>query len=104
MGRGFTVAKMTEGDEFQPRQTCSSAGQPAETIDGRTSVTTGTRAALGPWVFSLGSMTSMAGVAKVLGVLVMAVVPGGLLFLAAFVLARALAEAVRREEGPTGRR
>ncbi len=46
----------------------------------------------------------MAGVAKVLGVLVMAVVPGGLLFLAAFVLARAVAEAVRREEGPAGRR
>ena len=46
----------------------------------------------------------MAGVMKVLGVLVMAVVPGGLLFLAAFVLARAVAEAVRREEGSTGRR
>jgi hypothetical protein len=46
----------------------------------------------------------MAGVAKVLGLLVMAVVPGGLLFLAAFVLARAVADGMRREEGPTGRR
>ena len=46
----------------------------------------------------------MAGVAKMIGLLVMAILPGGLLFLAAFVLARAVAQGVRREEGSTGRR
>jgi hypothetical protein len=49
-------------------------------------------------------MTSMTGVAKVLGLLAMAVVPGGLLFLAAFVLARAVAERVRLEQGTAGHR
>lgn len=46
----------------------------------------------------------MAGVARVLGLLFMAILPGGLLFLAAFILARAVAEGVRREEGTRSRR
>ncbi len=46
----------------------------------------------------------MAGVAKVMGLFVMAVIPGGLLFFAAYVLGRMLAEGVRREEGTRGRR
>ncbi|MBL8957102.1 MAG: hypothetical protein JNK82_40390 [Myxococcaceae bacterium] len=47
---------------------------------------------------------AMAAVAKVLGLLVMAVLPGGLLLLAAFVLARMVAQGMSREEGTTGRR
>ncbi|MBK7865169.1 MAG: hypothetical protein IPJ65_42545 [Archangiaceae bacterium] len=42
--------------------------------------------------------------AKVLGLVVMAVIPGGLLFLAAFVLAKAVSEQMRREEGSRGHR
>ena len=104
MGLGFTVAKMTESADFQPRQARSTEGQATDSTGGHTAVTPGMRTAIAPGVVKTGSMTSMAAVAKILGVMVMAVVPGGLLFLAAFVLARAVADAVRREEGSTGRR
>ena len=96
MAPGFTVAKMTEGLEIQPRQTCSNPGQAGVSIEALAPVTTGTRAAT--------AFADMAAVARVLGLLVMAVIPGGLLFLAAFVLGRAVAEGVRRGEGTTGRR
>jgi hypothetical protein len=46
----------------------------------------------------------MAALMKVLGLVVMAVVPGGLLVLAAFVLGRALAAGVKVEQGTAGRR
>ena len=98
------MAKMTEGVENQPRQGCSNAFQTGVSTEGSVGVTQGTHTAVAPSVFLLGSMTSMAGVAKVLGLMVMAVLPGGLLFLAAYVLGREVALAVRREEGTTGRR
>lgn len=46
----------------------------------------------------------MVAVLRVLGLMVMAVVPGGLLVLAAFILGRAVAERVRLEQGTAGRR
>lgn len=41
---------------------------------------------------------------RVLGVVVVAVAPGGLVVLAAFLLARAVAEAMRLDGGPSRRR
>lgn len=46
----------------------------------------------------------MVAASKVLSVLVMVVVPGGLLVAAAFVLARLVTQQMRLEEGPHGRR
>lgn len=46
----------------------------------------------------------MAGVARVLGLLVMAVMPGGLFVVAAFVLGRFLTERFRLEQGTAGHR
>lgn len=46
----------------------------------------------------------MVAASKVLSVLVMVVVPGGLLVAAAFVLARLVTQQMRLEEGPQGRR
>jgi len=46
----------------------------------------------------------MWAVLRILGLLVMAVVPGGLLVLAAWVLGKAVAERVKLEEGTAGRR
>lgn len=46
----------------------------------------------------------MVAVTKVLSVVVMVLVPGGLLVAAAFVLARLVAQQMRADEGPQGRR
>jgi hypothetical protein len=46
----------------------------------------------------------MLAVLRVVGVLAMAVIPGGLLVLAAFILGKAVAERVRLEQGTAGRR
>ena len=46
----------------------------------------------------------MATWLRVLGVVLVAVTPGGLLVLAAWLLARAVAESMRTEHGPRGRR
>lgn len=46
----------------------------------------------------------MAGVARTFGLIVMAVVPGGLLVLAAWILGRMVAERLRLEQGSTGHR
>ena len=59
----------------------------------------GTGTAIPPTVFWLGSMTSMAAVMKVLGLLVAAVMPGGLLVVLAYMLARAISDAMANEEG-----
>jgi len=50
------------------------------------------------------ALQTMAAVLKVLGVLVLAIVPGGLLVLAAYVLARGVAERWRLEQGTAGAR
>jgi hypothetical protein len=94
------VAKMTEGAEFQPRQACSNAGQAVGSTARSEEVTSGTHSA----PLWLGSMTSMAGAVKVLGLLVMAVVPGGLLALVTFMLVRAMLSRVRLEQGTAGQR
>jgi hypothetical protein len=85
---------MTEGAEFQPRQACTTEAQAGVPTDHHQAVTAGRHIATARGVFLLG-MTSMAAVAKVLGLLVMAIVPGGLLFLAAFILAKLVAERMR---------
>lgn len=41
---------------------------------------------------------------RTLGLMVMVVVPGGLVVLSAYILARVVAEKARLEDGPTGRR
>ncbi|MDP1920734.1 MAG: hypothetical protein Q8L14_31115 [Myxococcales bacterium] len=46
----------------------------------------------------------MVAAAKVLSVVVMALVPGGLLIALAFVLARLVTQQMQLEEGPQGRR
>ncbi len=49
-------------------------------------------------------LKGMLTAARVLGLVLMAVVPGGLLVLSAFVLARAVARKMRLEEGTRGER
>jgi len=46
----------------------------------------------------------MAAWLRVMGVVLLAIAPGGLLVLVAWLLARTVAEAMRREEGPRSRR
>ncbi|GMU63654.1 MAG: hypothetical protein AMXMBFR34_54170 [Myxococcaceae bacterium] len=41
---------------------------------------------------------------KVMGFVLLAIAPGGLVVLLAFLLARTVAESMRRDEGPSGRR
>ena len=99
------MAKMTEGVDIQPRQAHSSAGQAGDSTERPNSVTEGTGTAPSRFaVILMGSVTSMAAAVKVLGLLAIAVLPGGLLILAAFVLGRAVAQAARAQQGTTGRR
>jgi hypothetical protein len=49
-------------------------------------------------------VTTMVAATKTLGMVLMVVVPGGLLILSAFVLARVVAQQMRAAEGPQGRR
>jgi hypothetical protein len=93
MDEGFTVATV-------PQFSVGAGPQQG----GSTSAGTGTRAAHRSGVFFAGASTSMLAVLRILGLLVMAVVPGGLLVLAAWVLGKAVAERVKLEEGTAGRR
>jgi hypothetical protein len=93
MDEGFTVATM-------PQFSSATGPQPA----GSTSARTGTRAATRSGEFFLGAGVSMLAVLRVVGILAMAVIPGGLLVLAAFILGKAVAERVRLEQGTAGRR
>jgi hypothetical protein len=93
MDEGFTVATV-------PQFSAAPAAQPADS----TMASRGTRAATRSGIFFVGASTSMFAVLRVLGLLVMAVVPGGLLVLAAFVLGRAVAERVKLEQGTAGHR
>ena len=96
---------MTEGVDIQPRQPRSNATQAGDSTERPNPVTEGTTAAQSRFaVLLMGSVTSMAAAAKVLGLLAMAILPGGLLILAAFVLGRAVAQAAKAEEGTMGRR
>ena len=46
----------------------------------------------------------MATMVRALGVMLMMLVPGGLVLLALFIVARVLAEGMRREQGTSGHR
>ena len=98
------MAKMTGDAEKQPRQACTNPFQAADSIEGSESATPGMPTAPATGVFLLGSMTSMAAVAKILGILVAAVMPGGLLVVVAYLLAKTIADHMRLQEGTTGRR
>src|SRR5690349_16759245 len=95
---------MAESAGNMPRHACSSAPQALESTAASGGRSEGMRTAAGTRVVEIGSVTSMAGAMRVFGLLVMVVVPGGLLVLAAFVLARAWANAARLEQGTARRR
>lgn len=71
--------------------------------DALTNTPEGTWGALALAWFRRG-VTTMVAVTKTLGMVLMVVVPGGLLVVAAFVLARLVAQQMRSVEGPHGRR
>jgi hypothetical protein len=71
--------------------------QPAKFVDGANATTTGMRAA--PAESPRGGKI-MAALIRIVVVVLIAVVPGGLLMLSAFILARIVAARLREQHGP----
>jgi hypothetical protein len=64
----------------------------------------GTHTASRSGVFFIGNVTSMAGVLRIFAVLAMAIMPGGLFVLCAFMMCRLVTERLKLETGPARER